>query len=66
VNTTICPKCGYEIKKYNNIYGTFCRACGEFIYPIDSPSFIKKNEEKMIELRYIFRQMFKNKMKNKE
>ena len=37
-----CNKCKFEFDHYNNIYGTRCPKCDNFILPIGEPKFIKK------------------------
>ena len=45
--STVCNSCGFIRKDYNNIYGTWCIKCGEFIAPINLPKFLEqRNKEK--------------------
>jgi len=51
----VCDKCNYiidrdkkveseTVEEYNNIYGTFCPNCGNFLKPLYKPKFVKENE----------------------
>ena len=41
-----CNKCGFIFGHYNNIYGTYCQKCGNFIKPEVTPEFIKKHQKR--------------------
>ena len=50
----ICDKCGWEREYDNNVYGTWCPKCNNFIPSGTEPNFVVSSKLKLKELQQIF------------
>jgi len=59
----ICEKCGYILKKYNNIFGTRCIKCNSLIKPEGKPKFLFESELKRKRIEAEFLKKMKKRFK---
>ena len=59
----ICDKCGYVLKKYNNIFGTRCIKCNNLIKSEGKPKFFFESELKKKKMEVEFLKKMKKRFK---
>ena len=71
-----CSKCGFlidrdkyiggkKVEEYQNIYGTRCPKCNEYLRPMKKPSFVSDGELRMELLREEIRERLRKKIRRK-